>query len=117
MRVFGNLSNRIMESSKQPKPEIGLGCTILLFSDRQAATIINVNKKLNRIMIQLDTPTRTDSNGMSESQTYTFSPNPNGEKSIFTLRKNGAWVKLGQAMKNGSRIAIGVRSEYHDYGF
>ena len=42
MRVFGNLMNRIAESCKQAVPEVGMGATITMHSDRHAATIIGV---------------------------------------------------------------------------
>jgi hypothetical protein len=54
---------------------------------------------------------------MSESQTYEYTRNENGETIVFTLRKNGRWVKKGQSMRNGTSLSIGHRSEYYDYSF
>lgn len=54
---------------------------------------------------------------MSESQDYCYEQNPNAKRETYTLRKNGAWVKEGESMKNGSRLRIGERLEYFDFSF
>lgn len=90
--MFGNLSNRMMERSKQVEPKVGIGCTECMFSDRHAYTIIDVSLNGKKIVVQEDIATRIDKNGMSESQTYDYTPNPNGKTVIVTLRKNGRWI-------------------------
>jgi hypothetical protein len=116
MRVFGNLMNRIAEDVKPHVPQVGMGCTILMYSDRHAATIVQVLSP-NKIVIQEDTATRTDTNGMSEAQSYSYTANQNGAKHTVTLRKHGRWVMAGQSMRSGAVVRIGERSEYHDYSF
>lgn len=116
MRVFGNLSNRIQESPSSITPEVGMGCTILMYSDRHAATIVEV-KSPRLIVIQRDTATRKDKNGMSESQEWEFTPNPSAEREEVSLRKNGRWMLANGRMSNGTVVRIGERDEYYDFGF
>lgn len=111
----GSLVNLLMSGSKDSTPTVGMGATILQWTDRTACTIVEVSK--NRIVVQEDNAIRTDKNGMSDSQDYRYEPNPNGSKTAFTLRKNGAWVREGEAMKGGQRVSIGVRDHYYDYSF
>jgi hypothetical protein len=92
-----------------------MGATEICWSDRHAYTIIEViNDK--KIVVQQDKATRTDTNGMSDAQSYAFSPDPNGPKRTLTLRKNGRWVPVGQGM-NDDNFVIGMRQEYYDYSF
>lgn len=111
----GSLINRAMEKSKQKTPEVGMGATILGYTDRNACTIISVEPK--RITVQRDNAIRTDENGMSEIQRYDINPNPNGVKSVFTLRKNGRWVRETESSNGGTYLLIGERQEYYDFSF
>ena len=111
-----SLVNNIYANSRYPKPEVGMGATELLWTDRHACTITSIiNDKT--IEVQRDKAIRTDSNGMSESQEYRYEPNPDAKKTIVTLRKNGRWVKKGDKMHNGTSFAIGARNEHYDYSF
>lgn len=112
MRVFGNLNNRLMENIAPAVPEVGMGATILSFSDRHAATVVEILTP-KKVVIQRDNAKRTDSNGMSESQDYEFTPDPNGAKIIITLRKNGRWLE----QKGSTVVNLGRRSAYHDFSF
>ncbi len=67
--------------------------------------------------IQEDNAKRIDKNGMSESQEYEFTRNPNASEEEFTLRKNGRWIRKGDPMRGGAEIAIGYRDQYYDYSF
>lgn len=110
MKIYGSLMNRIAEVSKQPKPEVGMGATIMMYTDRIAATIIKVTAK--SITVQEDVSTRVDNNGMSESQEYSYKSNPKGQIQVFRLRKRG-----GYRNKDGDGLLIGDRDHYYDYGF
>ena len=121
MRVYGNIMNRIAESCKQTTPEVGMGATITMHSDRHAATIVAIEvfksgpKKgsISKIQVQQDKATRTDKNGMSECQEYTYTPNPKAQVQEFTLRKSGSWQEVGGT----SGLIIGERDEYYDFSF
>lgn len=97
--------------TKEVSPEVGMGATIYHWSDRTAATIIQVSGK--RIVLQEDSAIRTDKNGMSESQSYDYSPDPNGRLWFATLRKDGNW----KVSKSTEIVGIGHRRQYHDYSF
>lgn len=94
-------------------PEIGMGVTINGWSDKHAGTIIEVLRNGRSIVIQADTAIRIDNNGMSESQEYTYQPNPQGSITVATLRQDGSY-----RVKGGSSIvSLGFRREYYDYSF
>ena len=100
---------------EKKNPEVGMGATIFLWSDRHACTIIDVKPK--RIVVQRDESIRIDKNGMSEIQEYEYKPDPSGYISEFSLRKNGTWVQVGHSYKDGTKLGIGFRREYYDYTF
>jgi hypothetical protein len=114
MRV-GSLTNLLEGNVTGTVPTVGQGATRLMWTDRKAGTIVEVNGK--RLVFQEDTATRADHNGMSESQQYTYAPDPQGHTVVYTLRKNGAWVREGQPFQTGERLGIGYRDHYHDYSF
>lgn len=118
MRLYGSLTNRIMETIKPATPVVGMGATILYYSDRRAATIVEVSKNKKTVVVQRDYAQRTDNFGMTDSgQCYAYSPNPYTEKQTFTLRKNGTYVRQGDALRNGAILRIGERDEHHDFSF
>jgi hypothetical protein len=112
----GSLVNAIMANSAI-QPEVGMGATILSWTDRHAATIVEVSKSGKSIVVQEDHAKRTDDRGMSEWQTYEHTPNTDAPRVTYTLRKNGSWVKQGDTLKGGRRVAIGVRNHYYDFSF
>lgn len=119
MRVYGNLMNRVMEDSRQPIPEIGMGATQTWSSDRHACTIVTVLSS-RRIQVRRDIATRILGIGqtaMSESQNYSYTFDFTAPLETFTLRKNGRWVAEGQSSQNGTGLIIGDRDEYYDYSF
>ncbi len=117
-QLFGSLTNHLVGTSKQPViPEVGMGATMLCWTDRHAFTIIAVRKGGAEIDVQGDIATRIDSNGFSDAQKYAYTADPNGETHTVTLRKNGVWVTKGHGMKDGQRWWIGVRDEHYDYSF
>jgi hypothetical protein len=116
----GSVSNYLMSGTNgQPKPEVGMGATILMWTDRRAATIIAVSRfksgtragQVSEVTVQEDTATRTDDNGMSEMQTYEYTRNLAGATMRFKRNKAGAFVG------NSGRLRIGDRRQYHDYSF
>lgn len=98
-------------------PEVGMGATILMYSDRYAATIVRVHENGKTVYVQRDHAVRTDSNGISESQEYQYSPNANATIETYTLRSNGRWIRKGESMKHGTGLSIGSRDEYYDFSF
>lgn len=113
LKDYGSLVNLISDRSKQPEPEIGMGATYLGYTDRRPYTIIAIHSP-TRIVVQADRFKRTDDNGMSECQDYTYSPDPDGACVTLRKRKNGGWAVAGSP---GTHYAIGYRQRYYDYSF
>lgn len=95
---------------------IGAGATIIHWTDREACTIIKVSVSGKSMIIQQDFATRTDDNGMSESQHYQYEPNPKGRTHEARLGKYG-WRLKGSSGRRGTKVLVGVRDSYHDYSF
>jgi len=124
-----SITNHILSRSiiGQPVSVDGMGVTVLCWTDRHAATIINVTKLASTVIyVREDKATRTDKNGMSESQSYEYRPNPAGWLYTFRQRRDGSWeqvvvnTKTGRLNKvegGGHGLRIGERDEYHDFGF
>ena len=110
-----SLVNMIILGAGDEPPVVGMGATMPMWTDRHAYTVVEAGPK--RLVAQQDIATRVDGNGMSDAQSYTFAPNPAAPREVFTLRKNGRWVKEGESMRGGQRLSLGARSEYHDYSF
>lgn len=124
MSSTGSFINNIMGGQGQAQPtapEVGMGATRLCWTDRIAGTIIEVHKnkagKVVELAFQEDRAERTDKYGMSDCQSYSYEAWPEGPVSRYTLRKDGSWVRMGSAIRNGERLAIGIRKHYHDYSF
>jgi len=117
-RETANVMSHIMTESKQPEPKVGDGATVCWYTDRSPGTIIEVGTKQRRpmVVVQEDHATRTDSNGVSDSQDYAYAPNTAGRKWTFTLRKDGRWRELGRSASSLG-LAIGFRRKYHDFSF
>jgi hypothetical protein len=120
----GSLTNHLYSrmTKGQPEPALGMGATILFWTDRHAATIVMVNGDI--ITVQEDKAIRTDWNGMSECQTYCYERNPEGCCYVFKRMKNGAWteVRYNNQTKRwkktgGPGLRIGGREHHHDYSF
>lgn len=106
----GSLVNYLMSGGTPPEPKVGDGATILMWTDRHAATIVKVTPCT--VSVQRDKAIRTDANGMSESQSYRYEPDPDAEVEVFRKTKRG-WRKSG----GGAALLIGDRDEYYDYSF
>ena len=117
----GSLQNHLMSTSNNPvKPEVGMGVTAIYYTDRRPYTIIEIVSD-REIKIQADRVIRTDSNGMSDCQSYRFESNPEGEIRGLKLktsskRPNGIWVEKGSSI-NSTRYLIGTRKNYFDFSF
>lgn len=123
----GSLTNYVVGNSKSADPEVGMAATILSWSDRHAATIVEVFTKRGShyVGVQQDIAKRTDTNGMSEDQDYEYTPNLTAGV-LYYKEKNGRWVGVGpdpvtrKGLREGNGsgyLAIGRREEYYDHSF
>ncbi len=88
--VVNHLQSRMVIG--EPVPEVGMGATILGWSDRHPATIVGWDGKV--LTIQRDNAERIDKNGLSETQEYVYTPNLNGGKYHFKKDKRGMWKEV-----------------------
>lgn len=94
------------------KIEVGTGATQVMFTDRHAFTVVRVSDSGKTVWVQQDKARRTDKNGMSESQTYEFTPDKDATVIMLRLTKSGKW----HSVTHGNFL-VGERHEYHDYSF
>jgi hypothetical protein len=120
----GSLINYLMSGTKgQSVPVVGMGATLLSWTDRHPATIVEVLNGGKVLVVQEDNAVRVDNNGMSECQDYEFTPDTNATKRYYKLDKNGAYrdAYLNENGRlifgSGQRLRIGDRDRYHDFSF
>jgi hypothetical protein len=104
----------------QPAPAIGMGATICGYTDRHASTVVGIEyfksgSRLGRVkavIVQEDHSIRTDTNGVSESQTYVYTPNPTAISRRFPGARDGTY-----GSKAAGFLILGRRDKWHDYSF
>lgn len=116
MKIYGNIINRVKENIKSLTAEVGMGATMMLWSDRVPYTIHKVDDK--KLWASMDNAKMVKGNAQSEKQHYVYS-NLNQDKPerwiLFTLRKDGRWHQ-GTTLQ-GSILLIGRRERYDDPSF
>lgn len=100
----------------QVKPEVGMGVTFCIGSDRYPYTISRVVSD-RQIEVQEDDYYPAPNHNYFGGQSYIYSRNPFGIASMITLRKNGRWIKTGETMNSSGFWRIGVRDAYQDPSF
>ncbi len=118
-----SLTNHILSRAVigQPEPAIGMGATLLAWTDRHAATIKVVNGDL--ITVQEDTALRISGSTQDGSAAYEYAANPTGAVYVFKKQKNGTWAEVRLSEKNrwvktgGYGLRVGSREEYRDPSF
>jgi len=100
------------DQTRSLTPEIGMGVTEIMYSDRHPYTITAILTP-KRIKVKADKTVRIDKNGCCEEQEYRYEPAPNAPEITLFLNKYGRWKRLGDA--GGSTYLIGRREEYYDF--
>lgn len=124
----GSLVNHLSANRSIKLDEIVVGetgATHLSWTDRHAATVIDVfqSGKFTYIVTQEDHAKRVDDNGIAEWQEYEYSRNPEGntytwrvtDRGFKGVQKNpetGRWVKY-----DTGGLMIGYRDHYYDFSF
>lgn len=93
------------------KPEVGMGATARIGSDRLAYTIVRVSPSGKTVWVKEDDAKRIDNNGMSECQNYEYTRNESNPE--VQIRKNNR----GQWKSGDTKFVLGCRSQYYDYSF
>ena len=102
--------------------KIGDGATILMYSDRRAATIVHIYPSGKTITIQEDNAELLNRDELKENpggfsaniqggQKYKYSPDPEGQIRIAKKHKDGKWYSQGLEIK------IGERQHFYDFNF
>lgn len=115
----GSLINTLSGGPAKVEPTIGMGATVIYWTDREAATITGITYyktgakagEVKAIEVSVDKATRLDDHGMSDAQSYKFEPDPDGRKMVFGRKKDGTF---GDSSR---RLAVGYRDKYYDYSF
>ena len=115
----------------QPTPVVGMGATILLWTDRQASTIQKVTeiggskRWLWEIEVTEDRETLVSGSVPDESATYRYESRPDGHRLTFRFnRLQQKWIE-GRInartglfnITHGCGLMIGKRSGYRDPSF
>ena len=80
-------------------PEVGMPCTVIYFSDRSAATVIEVRGAVKKEVV------------VQQCGVYS------GRK-VFTYRRNGRWVEKGTTVRDwGTLLGLGFQENYYDREF
>jgi hypothetical protein len=95
------------------EPEIGMGATIMMWSDRHACTIVQITHNNKRIVIQRDTVVKVADPNHPDQFQYEYQANPEGEILYASKRKDGRYRLMGSK----TRVCLGVRDEYYDLSF
>lgn len=124
----GSVMNHLqsLEVIGQSKPFVGMGATILGWTDRHAGTITKVTEltasKKYQYLIEVvrDKSTLISGSAASESQVYSFEPG-NGTPTTYRLPKDGLWEEIRLNPDTGrykqtkcKGLRIGERDTYSD---
>lgn len=110
----------------QPEPTVGMGATLLSWTDRDAATIVEVFKvgKLTYITVQGDSAKVVSGSGQNGSAKYEFTADPDGIKNTFRREESGKWTEVRKnpatqrwIKTGGYGLRIGARDKYRDPSF
>lgn len=124
-----SLTNHLLARAtiSQPDPTLGMGATLLGWTDRYAATITGIvvnGGKVKQIEVKRDIATRTDKNGLSESQEYRFERDTSAPPYFFRRNRQGRWEQIifnTETQRwnkcDGYGLLIGRRDHYRDPTF
>ena len=110
----------------QPTPAIGMGATELLWTDRHACTVTDVQLVRGRtiVTVQRDHATVISGSSHDGSAEYSYGPNHGARESHFRCETDGHWRHVvisrdtGRWGKTGATgLRIGERDEYRDPSF
>lgn len=94
-------------------PEVGMGCTEVLFSDRRAKTVVEVVSPDEIVVSENETKCLDWYAG-----TYEVLPQLREGRQTFTRRRNGWWVPKGQRYGRGCvLLTLAYQDHYIDPSF
>ena len=114
---YGSLQNRLAERTIQPEPEVGMGVTEMMWSDREPWEIIEVIDERHIVIRALDSK-RIDNRGLSECQDYEYFSNENNRTARLFKTKKGQWrERIGRNGLGDTKFVIGYADKYWDPSF
>lgn len=113
MEMYGSLINRLMESSQPIKPVVGMGCTELMWSDREPYEVIAVDDDRHCIARRM----RAIHKGGAYENDWDLESDENGSVVNLFLTNKGVWVERYKDRSYGCKFRMGVAEKYFDYEF
>lgn len=122
----GSLVNHVLSCASPIEPQVNMGCTILSWSDRNPATIIETFEKgkYTYVTVQDDHAVRKDDLGMSECQDWEITRDENGCTRTFRRKKGETQFKgckvnyaTGRWVNSSGVLRVGKREKFYDFSF
>lgn len=113
--LYANMTNG------EPEPQVGMGATILSYTDRHAATVIGWDGEI--CTVQRDKATLLNKGVMSDAQEYSYERDTEGTTYRFKKDRSGKWRTVYLSLRKrwcfaeGNGLMLGRREEYYDYSF
>ena len=113
MRWYGSLQNRLEENCKGLKPEVGMGVTEMLWSDREPWEIVAVKDERHITVRRMKAKCKNWFAGDWEEAT----PDENGSLAELFKTKKGQWrERIGRSL-GCTVFVIGYAEKYEDPSF
>ena len=117
-----SLVNHLYSRTAEPEPVVGMGATLIMYTDRHAYSVVSWDGKI--LGVTQDIISRVDTNGMSDSQDYAYVTDHNATPEYYKKDNKNKWVRI-VLNKNTKRwkqhrcgtLKVGFRDEYYDYSF
>jgi hypothetical protein len=121
-----NLHSNIMHAAVvgAPKPVVGMGVTVLMWSDRHAGTIVEVVSDKEIVFTEDDTVADKTKDCQMGHQNWIHTPDPNGPRRVAKMGKDGRWYVARETptgrmsiSKKCTPLAVGYKEHYYDWSF
>lgn len=115
--IGGSLQNRLIERQRGMKPQIGMGVTQILWSDRYPFEVVAI-KDTRHITVREMNAKLISGSWMDECQEYEYESNENGRTFDLFLTNKGRWVaRIGREYIDGYTWYVGNAEMYRDPHF
>lgn len=108
-RWYGSINNRLEEGRPSLTPEVGMGGTVMMWSDRNPVTVSRIISR-TRIAVTPDRVTEWDGEYGKAFETV-----PGAEERIVRLCSDGKWKFEKDAAR--TVVVLGTRQAYYDRSF
>lgn len=114
MKFYGSVINRLAET-RNARPEVGMGVTEYMWSDRHAYEIIEVKDDRHITVRALKSTIRPGTEYYE--QDYIYESDPEARVKNLFLTNKGLWrERIGRSLGD-TKFGIGVACEYRDPSF